>query len=139
MALKHYHGGYIEELQQQLENTRDQAKLELVELNFSSIYNKVKAASSKLRQHLMKRKNRKLKAITLTVKKRKRQQHFRRRTPPTSITQETPVDTSIVVTLSGVELSNNEVSLLSKGLTFCSVPCRINEVEVLDDLESYFS
>ena len=47
------------------------------------------------------------------------------------------MDTSIVVNLSGVALSDDEISLLSKGLTFCPVSRHINEM-VLDDLESYF-
>ena len=48
------------------------------------------------------------------------------------------MDTSIVVNLSGVALSGNQISLLSKGLTFCPVPRRVDENEVLDDLKSYF-
>ena len=104
----------------------------------STIYNKVKAASSKFRQHLLKRKNRKLKLIMSTTKKRKRQWHIRRHTPPTSTAQETSVDTFLVVNLSGVSLNDDKISLLSKGMIFCPVPCHTNENEVLDDLESYF-
>ena len=86
----------------------------------------------------MKRMNHKLKAIISTTKKRKTQRHFRRRTLSMLTTQETPVDTSIVVNLSRVALSDDEISLLSKRLTFCPVPGRVNEDEVLDDLENYF-
>ena len=43
-----------------------------------------------------------------------------------------------MVNLSGVALSSNEINLLSKGLTFCPVPRRVNQDAVLDDLESYF-
>ena len=138
VALKHYHRGCIDELQQQLESTCNQAKVKLGETNFSAIYNKVKAASSKFRQYLLNKKNRKLKAITLTSEGQKRRRHFRRRTPSTSAAQETPVDPSIVINLSGATLSSDEISLLSKGLTFCPVPRRVNENEILDDLESYF-
>ena len=139
VALKYYHGRCKEELRQRLASTLDQAKLELEEENFLAIHHSVEAASSKFEQHLLKKKNRKLKAITSsTSKKRKRRRRFRRRIASTSTAQETPLDTSIVVNLSGVTLSSDEINLLSKGLTFCPVPRRVDKDQILDDLESYF-
>ena len=43
-----------------------------------------------------------------------------------------------MVNLSGVALSEAEINLLSRGLSFCPTPHRINKEEILDDLESYF-
>ena len=138
VALKRYHGKCKEELRQQLASTCNLARRTLGESNFSTLNHQVKTASSKLEQHLLRRKNRKLKAIMPTSQKRKRRRRFRRQKQSKSTTEEAPVDTSIVVNLSGVTLSSGEISLLSKGLTFCPLPRRVNQGEVLDDLESYF-
>ena len=137
-ALKHYHGRCIQELHQQLARTFDQAKLELGESNFSATLDKVKAISSRLKQYLRKRKDRKLKVMTSITMKQKRQRRFKWRIPSTSAAQETPVDTSVEVNLSGVAMSSDKIKLLSKGLTFCPMPRRVNQDEVLDDRESYF-
>ena len=40
--------------------------------------------------------------------------------------------------LSEVTLSETEINLLSKGLSFCPIPRQLNKREILDDLESYF-
>ena len=45
---------------------------------------------------------------------------------------------STVVNLSGVPLSEEEVKLLSRGLSFCPTPHHNNKEEILDDLEGYF-
>ena len=43
-----------------------------------------------------------------------------------------------VINLSTVALNNDEISLLSRGLSFCPTPWQANQEEILDDLESYF-
>ena len=48
------------------------------------------------------------------------------------------MDTSLVVNLSGVVLRNEKINLLSKGLSFCPMPCHVNRNQLLDDLERYF-
>ena len=62
---------------------------------------------------------------------------FRRKPLPSSNIgdQEKPCT---VINLSGITFSNDEINLLSMGLSFCSFPHRANRDEILDDLESYF-
>ena len=48
------------------------------------------------------------------------------------------VQTSTVVNLSGVALSTDESSLLSKGLSFCPTPRSLDADRMLDDLEGFF-
>ena len=43
-----------------------------------------------------------------------------------------------VINLSGVALDNNEIDLLSRGLSFCPTHRQLNKEAVLDDLEGYF-
>ena len=43
-----------------------------------------------------------------------------------------------VVNISGVALDNDEISLLSRGLSFCPSPWQANYEEILDDLQGYF-
>ena len=45
---------------------------------------------------------------------------------------------STVINLSRIHLSEDEVKLLSRGLSFCPTPRRASKEEVLDDLEGYF-
>ena len=47
-------------------------------------------------------------------------------------------DTTTVVNLSGKNLSVEENTLLSKGLSFCPTLRRPDENQLLDDLESFF-
>ena len=44
----------------------------------------------------------------------------------------------MAINLSGVALHNNEINLLSRGLSFCPTPGQVNKEAVLDDLEGYF-
>ena len=44
----------------------------------------------------------------------------------------------MVIKLFGVALDNEELSLLSRGLSFCPTPGQVNHEEILDDLEGYF-
>ena len=53
-------------------------------------------------------------------------------------TTETPRDTTTVLNLSGQSLSEEENILLSKGLSFCPTPRRLDENQLLDHLESFF-
>ena len=43
-----------------------------------------------------------------------------------------------MVNLSGVPLSETEINLLSKGLSFCLTTHHVRKEEILDDLKSYF-
>ena len=45
---------------------------------------------------------------------------------------------STVIDLSSVALNEDEIHLLSKGLSFCPTPHHLNKKELLDDLESFF-
>ena len=47
-----------------------------------------------------------------------------------------PEDPSIVVNLSGVALNEAELDLLSKGLSFCPTPHRLNMEAIRNDPES---
>ena len=49
-----------------------------------------------------------------------------------------PEDATIGVNLSGESLSNKKKTLLSKGLSFCSMPTQLDENQLLEDLESFF-
>ena len=53
----------------------------------------------------------------------------------TASAQEEP---SLVVNLSGVTHTKPELDLLSKGLSFCPTPARLNTEAVRDDLERSF-
>ena len=44
----------------------------------------------------------------------------------------------MIIKLSNLPLSRADVSLLSKGLSFCPTLCHLNKKEVVDDLERYF-
>ena len=43
-----------------------------------------------------------------------------------------------MVNLSGSALSEAEINLLSKGLSFCPTPRHIEKEQILDDLEKFF-
>ena len=49
-----------------------------------------------------------------------------------------PEDTTLLVNLSEEDLSMEEKTLLSKGLTFCPTPTQLDENQFLDDLKSFF-
>ena len=53
------------------------------------------------------------------------------------LTSRDPEENSNVVNLSGVPLSETETNLLSRGLSFCSIPHHLNKTEIMDDLESF--
>ena len=46
--------------------------------------------------------------------------------------------TTMVVNLSNATLSEAEINLLSKRLSFCPTPSRLETTEIEDDLESYY-
>ena len=70
-----------------------------------------------------------MKTMMLTVLKRQ----FRRN-PPSSCGADGREVPSTVINLSGIHLSEDEVNLLSKRLSFCPTPWRADEEEILDDL-----
>ena len=43
-----------------------------------------------------------------------------------------------MVNLSGVALNEDEIHLLSRGLSFCPTPHHLNKKDLLDDLERFF-
>ena len=43
-----------------------------------------------------------------------------------------------MINLSGVALDDQEINLLSRGLSFCPTPRQANNEIILDDLEGYF-
>ena len=43
-----------------------------------------------------------------------------------------------VINISQRSLSNNELDVLSKGLSFCPVPFEVNELKLKMDLDAYF-
>ena len=49
-----------------------------------------------------------------------------------------PEGSLTAVNLSGIALSEDEIDLLSRVLSFPPTPCHINTKETLDNLESYF-
>ena len=55
--------------------------------------------------------------------------------PSTHITKQQITD--IIYNLSGVPLSNSEISVLSKGLNFCPTTKDPNYEEILDDMFSF--
>ena len=63
--------------------------------------------------------------------KRKRRRRFKRRKATKTDT------TNIVVNLSSKELTDSEISLLSKGLNFCPAPAKPNEQKLSEDLDQF--
>ena len=68
---------------------------------------------------------------------KQRRRHFNRK-ETTTITRGDSKGLSTVVNLSGNALNEEEIHLLSRGLSFCPTPRHINEKQLLDNLESYF-
>ena len=52
--------------------------------------------------------------------------------------EQRPETPTTVVNLFGVALGEAEINLLSKGLSFCPIPCHMKKEEILDDLEKFF-
>ena len=106
----------------------------------------VKASYNRQSFHLQERRRRKLdklysphsrtKQIEYQRSKRSKRR-FRKKSSPSGGVDDREVP-STVINLSGVHLSEDEVKLLSKGLSFCPTPRRADKDEILDDLESYF-
>ena len=69
---------------------------------------------------------------------KKRTKERRRNDGRKNTTTKTLRETTTVVNLSGQDLSDEENTLLSKGLSFCPTPRRLDENQLLDDLESFF-
>ena len=46
-------------------------------------------------------------------------------------------ESSMVINLSSAALDDDEIKLLSRGLSFCPTPRQVNSEAVLDDLEGY--
>ena len=75
----------------------------------------------------------------LTSRSRNKRRRRRRRAKIALVPKKAnPVQTSMVVNLSGVALSTDESILLSKGLSFCPTPRRLDADRTLDDLEGFF-
>ena len=71
---------------------------------------------------------------TTDTPSRKRSRHKNTKKPPTYNNKpNVPLDTSSVINLSHVTLTNDETQLLAKGLTFCPKPRLINWTEVNAD------
>ena len=70
-------------------------------------------------------------------KERYKKRRWRRRRK-SDIEEKPPEDTTIVMNLTGEDLSMEEKTLLSKGLSFCPTPTQLDENQLLDDLESFF-
>ena len=63
---------------------------------------------------------------------------IRRRRRKNDIEVNPPEDTTIVVNLSGEDLSMEEKTLLSKAQSFCPTLTQLDKNQLLDDLESFF-
>ena len=89
-----------------------------------------------LEQTLSSRKERKLSALTPTSpykRRRKRSKRSRgKQNLPSSITPDT------VINLSNVPLSEDETSLLNKGLNFCPTPLRVSTFQLEFDLAMFY-
>ena len=76
-----------------------------------------------------------IKQIELQRKKR-RQLRFEKK-PSSSNGVDNRREPSTVINLSRVHLTDDELKVLCRGLSFCPIPRRANHEEILDDLEGY--
>ena len=74
--------------------------------------------------------------FTSNTPRRKRSRRKHTKTRPTNKTY-APLDTSSVVNLSNVTLTDNETQLLARGLGFCPSPLHIDWIEVNADFDEF--
>lgn len=105
---------------------------------FEAVHSTVKSRVETLKKRLEERKKRKLTSL-LAAKPRRGNRHPRMtiRASPMNLSNTDNTTPRTVVNLTGVDLSSDEISLLSKGLKFAPTPPRINRFQLKQDLEAF--
>ena len=146
-ALKTYHRSCAYHLRLQATNLESFIAARLGETRAETSKNIAKTVYAKCDRRLRERRNRKLKHLLppdsriRTIRyqqQKKRRRRFRRRESHSTRTSSDPEVPTTVVNLSGNALSEAEINLLSKGLSFCPTPRHIEKEQILDDLEKFF-
>ena len=130
-ALKRYHGSCARHLRLQVANL-EASIARLGRRNALTTMNLCKTVYNTWNDRLRDRRKNKLNKLltqefrmkkAINQQKKKRRRRFTRKTT-TDVTSNDPEQGSTVVNLSEVALSETEINLLSKGLSFCPIPCQ---------------
>ena len=135
-TLKRYYKGFTAELIRQVETRKQDIQVEHGATTGNDIIAKTVSSAEPLAKRLMENRKKKLEELVKLTGGRKR--HPRRLNK--KLKENKPVDNptpSTVVNLSGKPLCPGELQLLSRGLSFCPRPPKLNSTEILDDLERY--
>ena len=142
VALIKYHRRCEQHLEQYIVNETNKAVQTLVQSRMKDVLEKTMAEYIKNKRRLEEKQQRKLHSLQILPSKRSDKQKDRRKSriqkKRRKHIRKSPEDTSIVVNLSGEDLKEEENILLSKGLSFCPAPTKLDKNQLLDNLESFF-
>ena len=108
--------------------------------DFSTTKAAISVTITRAREELEERKQRKLDRLFRSRPPHVRRSRRKRKTrhAPTTATPSVQPDRNTVVNLSNVPLSEAEESLLSRGLSFCPTPPKLDDFSLENDLEDFY-
>ena len=82
---------------------------------------------------------RKTKKLSKLIKNKPRRtiRHCRKKRSQRNNTERENINMNTVINISNVPLSDSEISLLSRGLSFCPKPSRINKFQIKEDVQQF--
>ena len=137
-TLKWFHRECISQLEADLQNKITSITTTLCEEEATAILQRGTTIHKHSFERFQSRCRRKLDRILPRTRRQTavRRQHARRCNSRNQLPEE-PVP-STVINLSGSQLSDAEMALLSKGLSFCPTPPSVNTEQLRDDFERFF-